>query len=176
MNNDALTTRFYGLTPSPNAFHTFRTRALCSGASKPIVGRLREHPGLFAVQFSMKKTRELTRLAFLSTLLALLVITIGGCSGLPGNLEGRSLQEPLEIELGKPGSQLGPVQLRSGQMIVPPRCCPPLELRDASGRTVHEFDVTGGAQPIVAAAGSYLLVGHDPGGKESVRRVEVKGK
>jgi hypothetical protein len=108
--------------------------------------------------------------------MAVLVIAIGGCSRLHGNLEGRSLQEPLQIELGKPGSQLGPVQLRSGQMIVPPRCCPPLELRDASGRVVHEFDVTQWTQPLVAAPGSYLLVGHDPEGKERVRRIEVRAK
>ena len=110
------------------------------------------------------------------TVIALLVITIWGCSGLHGNLERRSLQEPLEIELGKPGSQLGPVQLRSGQMIVPPRCCPPLELRDASGRVVREFDVTRWAQPLVAAPGFYSLVGHDPGGEERVLLVEVRGK
>ena len=110
------------------------------------------------------------------TVSAVLAIAIWGCSRLNCNLEGRSLQEPLEIKLGKPGSQLGPVQLRSGQVIVPPRCCPPLELREPSGRIVQEFDVTGGAQPLVAGPGSYLLVGHDPGGKECVRLVEVRGK
>ena len=155
----------------------FASAEACGPArQRSIVGRLREHPGLFAVQFCMKKTLELTRLAFLSTLIAFLVITTWGCSGPHGNLEGRSLQEPLEIELGEPGSQLGPVQLRSGQVINPPFCCPPLELRDASGRMVQEFDVTHRTEPLVAVPGSYLLVGHDPGGGERVRRIEVRGK
>jgi hypothetical protein len=110
------------------------------------------------------------------TVMALLVIPIGGCSGLHGDREGRSLQEPLKLELGKPGSPLGPVRVRSGQMIVPPRCCPPLELRDARGRVVQEFDVTRWAQPLVAVPGSYSLVGHDPAGEECVLLVEVRGK
>ena len=109
------------------------------------------------------------------TVMALLVIAIEGCSRLRGNPEGGSLQEPLTIVLEQPGAHLDPVRLRSGQMIVPPRCCPPLELRDASGRVAHEFDVTRWVQPLVAAPGSYLLVGHDPGGKEYVRRIEVMG-
>ncbi len=108
--------------------------------------------------------------------MALLVIPIGGCSGLHGNPEGKSPREALQLDLGKPGSPLGPVRLRSGQMIVPPRCCPPLELRDARGRTVQEFDVTCWTQTLVAAPGSYSLVGHDPGGEECVLLVEVRGK
>jgi hypothetical protein len=61
-------------------------------------------------------------------------------------------------------------------MIDPPFCCPPLELRDASGHVVQEFDVTAGQQRLEAPAGAYSLVGHDPAGEECVVQVEVTGE
>ena len=76
--------------------------------------------------------------------------------------------------LGKAGGPArGPVKLRSGQAFIPPRCCPPLELRDAKGNAAQEFDVTAGEQRLAVPAGAYSLVGHDPGGEECVLRLEV---
>jgi hypothetical protein len=86
-----------------------------------------------------------------------------------------SLETPVKIDFAKPGSPLAPISLQSGQMIEPPFCCPPLALRDERGVLVQEFDVTGGAQRVVAPAGTYALVGHDPGGGEHVVRIEVTG-
>jgi hypothetical protein len=61
-------------------------------------------------------------------------------------------------------------------MIEPPLCCPPLELRTASGEVVQRFDVTAGLQRLVAPSGVYSLVGHDPAGEELIVQIILTDK
>lgn len=103
-----------------------------------------------------------------------LAVTVAGCTSSRDGADDKSLQAPLEIKLGEPGgTPCGPLELRAGQMLVPPRCCPPLELRNAKGDVVQVLDVTAREQRLVAPVGLYSLVGHDPSGKECVLQLRV---
>ena len=102
--------------------------------------------------------------------LAVLTVTILGCAMVP------SLQTPIKLELGEPGSPAGPIRLRSGQMMDEVRCCPGLELRDGQGTVVREFDEYTSGQRLAVPAGHYSLVGHDPFGKECVLLIEITEK
>ena len=95
-------------------------------------------------------------------MLSALAVAIIGCA-----------KAPVQVQLGRPGSPLGPIQIRSGQLISLPNCCPPIELRDASGKLVRELTYTSKPQPLVAGEGSYSIVGHNPGGEELVLRLDV---
>jgi len=106
-------------------------------------------------------------------MLTALVVTVVGCTSTPQDVDNTSLQTPMKVELGAPGSPLGPIRIRSGQLIALPPCCPPVELRDANGRVVRELEYTRRPQPLVAHTGTYSIVGHDPGGEECVLRLEV---
>lgn len=111
---------------------------------------------------------------FHTIILTLLAVTVAGCASCRDGADDSSLQAPLEIRLGEPGgTPCGPLALRSGQMLMPPRCCPPLELRNARGDVVQVLDVTAREQRLVAPVGLYSLVGHDPSGKECVLRLRV---
>jgi len=70
------------------------------------VRRLREHPGVFAVQFFMKKTLELTSLAFLGTLAAAMLLT--GCATLK--------------DTQQPGKAPGPIYETAEQIKAMPPC------------------------------------------------------
>jgi len=114
---------------------------------------------------------------YYTVMLALLAVTIVGCTGLRKNESDVSLDTPLKIALGEPGGAArGPIRIRSGQKIIRPFCCPPLEFRDSAGNVVHDFYGDGKTLSIVAAPGSYSLVGHNPGGKECVLLLEVISK
>lgn len=102
-------------------------------------------------------------------ILTVMALAGPGCQRHQRDGEDIALQVPMEIRW----DASEPVRLRSGQMVVPPFCCPPLELRDAQGTVVQEFDFSAGKQPLVASAGSYVLVGHDPAGVECVLHIEV---
>lgn len=54
-----------------------------------------------------------------------------------------------------------------------PLSCPPLELRGPNGELVRKLKNTREPQPIVAAAGIYSIVGHDPAGGERLLRLHV---
>ena len=79
----------------------------------------------------------------------------------------------MKLEFGDQESDQNLIRLRSGQLIVPPRCCPPLELRDVNGVIVQKIDSTASKQGLVAPAGIYSLVGHDPAGGERVLHIEI---
>ena len=102
-----------------------------------------------------------------------IVATVVGCRSTRQDADNASLQSPVKLDLDAPDSDKAPVRLRFGQMIDPNICCPPLELRDANGAVVQEFNVGARPERLVARAGTYLLVGHDPGGEECVLRIEV---
>ena len=106
-------------------------------------------------------------------MLSMLFGTIVRCKSTQTNVEDTPTQTPMTVKLSKPDSVHSPIRIQSGQMFVPPRCCPPLELRDPNGEVVQEFDSTSRQQRLVAPAGTYSLVGHDPGGKEWVAQLEV---
>lgn len=108
--------------------------------------------------------------AFMLTVLA---VTIVGCTSTRQDVDDALLHTPMKVELGAPGSPLGPTRIRSGQLIVLPQCCPPVELRDANSKAVREFEYSRRPQPLVARPGTYSIVGHDPGGDECVLRLEV---
>jgi hypothetical protein len=106
--------------------------------------------------------------------LALLVATVVGCTSTNKTTSNASLEVPVRLDLGVPiWSKSSGVRLRSGQMVDPNVCCPPLELRDTSGAVVQEFSLGGPPVRLTAGAGTYLLVGHDPGAEECVLRIEV---
>ncbi len=106
--------------------------------------------------------------------LALLVAMGVGCTGTKDTTSSASLEAPVRLDLGAGiWSESSGVRLRSGQMVDPNVCCPPLELRDASAAVVQEFSVGGPPVRLTAGAGKYFLVGHDPGGEECVLQVEV---
>ena len=106
--------------------------------------------------------------------LALLVAMGVGCTSTKETTGNASLDTPVRLDLGIPiWSESSGVRLRSGQMVDPNVCCPPLELRDASGGVVQEFSVGRPPARLTAAAGTYFLVGHDPGGEECVLKVQV---
>ena len=106
-------------------------------------------------------------------ILSALVVAIAGCTSTQQDFKGTSLQSPIQVQLGHTGSPRGPIHIRSGQLISLPLCCPPVELRDANGKLVRELTYTREPQPLVAGAGTYSIVGHDPGGEECVLRLEV---
>ena len=104
------------------------------------------------------------------------LLAIAGCTSARQDVSRTSLQTPLQVQLGEDGSPLGPIRIRSGQLISLPLCCPPVELRDAKGKRVQELKYTRDPQPLVAGPGTYSIVGHDPGGGECVLRLEVTQK
>lgn len=106
------------------------------------------------------------------SVLAIMLLSTVGCTTANRDARVTTLETPVKIQFAEPASIL----LESGQMIEPPRCCPPLELRTARGDVVQKFDVTAGPQRLVAPSGTYLLVGHDPGGEERVVQIRVTGK
>jgi hypothetical protein len=108
--------------------------------------------------------------------LAIMLVGAVGCTTARRDVRVSALGTPIKIEFTEPGSPRTSIQLESGQMIEPPLCCPPLQLRNASGDVVQEFDVTAGQQRLVAPTGIYSLVGHDPGGEECVVQIKVTGK
>jgi hypothetical protein len=114
---------------------------------------------------AMKRTQAL--------MLILLVATVVGCTSTRQDADNASLQIPVKLDFYAPDSAKVPVRLRSGQMIDPNMCCPPLELRDGSGAVVQDFSVGGTPERLTARAGTYLLVGHDPSGEECLLRIEV---
>jgi len=101
-------------------------------------------------------------------MIAALVVTIAGCMSNRQDVNSASLQTPLQVQLGAAGSPLGPIRIRSGQMISLPFCCPPVELRDANGKLVRKLEYTREPQPLVAGTGMYSIIGHDPDGGECV--------
>lgn len=108
-------------------------------------------------------------------MLTILAVMIVGCTSPRQEVEDTSLRVPMKLELGASGSPLGPIRIRSGQLIVLPSCCPPVELRDANGKVLRELEYTRQPQPLVARPGSYSIVGHDPGGGEQAVMLEVTG-
>ena len=109
-------------------------------------------------------------------MLTALVVAIAGCTSTRQDINSTSLQTPVQVQLGTAGSPLGPIRIRSGQLISLPLCCPPVELRDANGNLVRELKYTREPQPLVAGTGTYSIVGHDPFGGECVLRLEVTNK
>jgi hypothetical protein len=106
-------------------------------------------------------------------MLTALVLAITGCTSTRQEVARNSLQTPIPIQLGKVGSPLGPIRIRSGQLISLPLCCPPVELRDTKGKLVRKLKYTREPQPLVARTGTYSIVGHDPAGGECVLRLEL---
>jgi hypothetical protein len=110
------------------------------------------------------------------SLLVIVLVAAVGCTTARRDVPVSTLGTPIKIEFTEPGSSRASIRLESGQMIEPPRCCPPLELRTASGEVVQQFDVTAGQQRLVAPSGVYTLVGHDPAGEECVVQINVTSK
>lgn len=106
-------------------------------------------------------------------ILIILATIIVGCNSTQRALDGTSTQTPLKLEFDVQESAQTPMRLRSGQVFIPPFCCPPLFLRNVNGAKVQKFDSTAGEQRLVAPAGMYELVGHDPAGGECVLHLEV---
>jgi hypothetical protein len=106
-------------------------------------------------------------------MLTLLVATVVGCTSTRQAADNASLQTPIKLELGEPGSPAGPIRLRSGQMMDEVHCCPGLYLRDGRGTVIREFDEYTSGQRLVVPAGHYSLVGYDPSGKECVLLLEI---
>jgi uncharacterized membrane protein len=109
-------------------------------------------------------------------ILIALVLAIAGCTSTRRDVNRTSLETPVQVQLGEAGSPLGPILIRSGQLISLPLCCPPVELRDAKGQLVRELKYTREPQSLVAGTGTYSIVGHDPAGGECVLRLEVTKK
>jgi hypothetical protein len=116
--------------------------------------------------------------SFRESLSLVVIILVGtvGCTIARRDVRVSTLGTPVKIEFTDPGSPRASIQLESGQMIKPPRCCPPLQLRTASGEVVQGFDVTASQQRLVAPRGVYSLVGHDPAGEERVVQIIVTTK
>lgn len=110
------------------------------------------------------------------SLLAIIIVGTVGCTTARRDVHVSGPGTPIKIEFTEPGSPRASIQLKSGQVIAPPRCCPPLELRAASGEVVQRFDVTAGQQRLVAPSGVYSLVGHDPAGEECAVQIIVTTK
>ena len=112
----------------------------------------------------------------LKTSVLTFLLAIAGCTSTRQDVDRTSSQTPVQVHLGEADSPLGPMRIRSGQLISLPHCCPPVELRDAKGKRVRELKHTCAPQPLVAGAGTYTIVGHDPAGGECVLRLEVTKK
>jgi hypothetical protein len=106
-------------------------------------------------------------------MLTALALALAGCTSARQEASTTSLQTPLQLHVGEPGAPLGPIRIRSGQLVVLPSCCPPVELRDAKGKLVRELTYTREPQALVANDGTYSIVGHDPAGAECVLRLKV---
>ena len=104
-------------------------------------------------------------------MLAVLVIAAIGCA----TTKRESIETPMQLELGPPGSPLGPVTLLSGQMVALRIGCPPIELRDESGKLFRKLKYTTNPQVLEAPPGKYSIVGHDPLGREWTLNVVVTG-
>ncbi|MHC1765074.1 MAG: hypothetical protein AB9869_12365 [Verrucomicrobiia bacterium] len=113
-----------------------------------------------------------TRFRASTSALAVMLFVTVGCTTAHRDVRVSTLETPIKIQFAESASIL----LASGQVIEPPRCCPPLELRTANGQVVQEFDVTAGPQRLVAPSGTYSLVGHDPGGEDRVVQIKVTEK
>lgn len=102
--------------------------------------------------------------------LAFLVFIVSGCT----NRSKIDLDTPMQVELGRPGTSLETMTIRSGQMIaLNMNYCPTIQLRDANGVVVRELK--GGTRPqkLVASPGVYTIIGHAPTVGEWTRRIEV---
>jgi hypothetical protein len=125
------------------------------------------------LSFNQKIRRERAMNRSRLFMLTALVVAIAGCTSTRQDVDPTSVQTPVQVQLGEADSPLGPIRICSGQLISLPLCCPPVELRDAKGTLVLELNCTREPQPLVAGAGTYFIVGHDPGGRERVLRLEV---
>lgn len=115
----------------------------------------------------------------LSTIVCVLLTFVclmfgAGCGSARHDADGISLQTPMVLEFGKVGSPLGPIDIRSGQLIVLPSCCPPVELRDSKGNVVRKLEFTRKPQKLVADPGRYAIVGHAPTVGEHVLIIQVR--
>ncbi len=108
-------------------------------------------------------------------ILTMLVALVAGCRIARHGSTTPAAQTPVKLDLNADDAPSGPVRIRSGQMIQLELGCPPVELRNAKGRLLRKLEYTNEPQPLVAAPGSYSIVGHDPGGKECAVRIEVTG-
>ncbi len=109
-------------------------------------------------------------------LIAGLLLGIAACTKTHQRVGGGGLHTPVQLQVGAPGSPMGPISLQTGQLVLLPQCCPPIELRDAKGKFLQKLKVSSDPQPMIARAGSYSIVGHDPAGEECVLRVAVTNR
>ena len=116
-------------------------------------------------------------LAWYAAALCTCLMLQSGCHTTQKKTETASLQKPVRLELGKIGKPKGPVQIRSGQMVLLPPYCPPVELRDADGKLVRRLDrgvdTTKQPQALDISPGRYFIVGHGPVAGEHILLVDV---
>ena len=106
-------------------------------------------------------------------MLIMTAAAFAGCMHTRHTADDTAAREPIRLSFSESQSGRDPIRLRSGQLFVPPHCCPPLELRDAEGNTVRKYDETADELLLNVPAGRYALVGHDPAGGEQVLQMEV---
>lgn len=131
----------------------------------------REHLRVGPVQLPMRP-----RLRDTLAVLAIILVGTVGCTSARKNARINSLDIPTKIQFAQPDSPGAPIRLKSGQMVELPHCCPPLELRNANGETVQEFDIALSQVRLVAQSGIYSLVAYDPGGGEHAVQIIVTGE
>jgi hypothetical protein len=102
-------------------------------------------------------------------ILTALVFTGIGCTA----ARQTSLDVPMKLDVGDHGSPSGTIRIQSGQLIVLELGCPPIELRDASGKVLRQLKYTAEPQRLIAPPGKYSIVIFDPGTQEYVVRIEV---
>ena len=156
---------------APASVIRFARSMQCACRGRALRSNVRRARSIFRQMPSKTDMKTMLRISVLTFLLA-----TAGCTSTRQDVDRTSLQTPVQVHLGEEGSPLGPIRIRSGQLISLPLCCPPVELRDAKGKRVRELKYTRAPQPLVAGPGTYSIVGHDPAGGECVLRLEVTRK